>query len=123
MKRGAKEKWKSYQRGSKSVCQKKPVLSKLKKLSFILNDSFFRKEEIANMTPALPSLVEEEETQLAEFGQSKLHELAALEGSDLLALMSENPTSLALRNADYKTPRQVALDNNAEANVKQIGLN
>jgi hypothetical protein len=79
-----------------------------------------RKEEVANTAPPLPSLAEVED-HVVEFGETKLHKQAAIEGSNLKALLKEN--SLAARNDQYKTPRDVAKENNLEENVKQIGLN
>lgn len=80
----------------------------------------YRKEEIANLAPALPSLAEEED-QIVEFGQTKLHELAAQDDANLMALIKQNINSLAARNSQNKTPRDVANDLNLVDNVKQIG--
>lgn len=79
-----------------------------------------RKEEIANLAPALPSLAEEED-QIVEFGQTKLHDLAALEGSNLSALIKQNYSTIAARNAESKTPRDIANELNLVDNVRQIG--
>lgn len=78
-----------------------------------------RKEEIANLAPALPSLAEEED-QIVEFGQTKLHELAAQEGANLSALIKQNYNSIAARNSESKTARDVANELNLADNVKQI---
>lgn len=78
-----------------------------------------RKAEIANLAPALPSLVEDEESQLVEFGDTKLHQLAAVAGSNLTHLLKEN-TSPAVRNSQFKTPRDIAVELNLQDNVKQI---
>ena len=76
---------------------------------------------MANTAPPLPSLVEdEEEDNTVEFGQTKLHELAATEGADLSAALRES-SCVAARNAQFKTPREVALEKNLTDNVRQIG--
>jgi ankyrin repeat protein len=77
-----------------------------------------RKEEVANTAPPLPSLAEEED-QIVEFGETKLHQLAAQEGSNLTALLKENH-SVAARNAAFKTPRDIAMEANLLDNVRQI---
>lgn len=77
-----------------------------------------RKEEVANTAPPLPSLAEEDD-QIVEFGETKLHQLAAAEGSNLTALLKENH-SVAARNAAFKTPRDVAVEANLTENVRQI---
>jgi hypothetical protein len=77
-----------------------------------------RKEEIANAAPPLPSLVEEED-QIVEFGQTKLHEQAAIEGSNLTILLKEN-YNLAVRNQETKTARDIAQELGLSENVKQI---
>lgn len=79
-----------------------------------------RKADIANLAPALPSLAEDEESQLVEFGETKLHQLAAIAGSNLAQLLKEN-FSPAARNSQFKTPRDVALELNLQDNVNQIG--
>lgn len=68
----------------------------------------------------MPSLVEDEESQLVEFGDTKLHQLAAVAGSNLTHLLKEN-TSPAVRNSQFKTPRDIAVELNLQDNVKQIG--
>lgn len=70
----------------------------------------------------MPSLAEEED-QIVEFGQTKLHELAAVDagGSNLSALIKQNINSIAARNADSKTARDVANELNLTDNVRQIG--
>lgn len=79
-----------------------------------------RKEELANQAPALPSLAEEED-QLVEFGQTKLHDLAAVEGSNLAGFIKQNYNSIAARNADSKTARDIANELNLVDNVRIIG--
>lgn len=82
-----------------------------------------RKADIANLAPALPSLEEDqEESQLVEFGDTKLHQLAAIAGSNIAHLLKEN-MSPAARNAQFKTPRELAVELNLHENVKQIGKN
>ncbi len=78
-----------------------------------------RKEELANVAPALPSLTEEED-QVVEFGETKLHGLAAQVSANLTIALKENHSLIAARNKEYKTPRDVARDNNLDENVKQI---
>ena len=68
----------------------------------------------------MPSLAEEED-QIVEFGQTKLHELAAQEGANLSALIKQNYNSIAARNSESKTARDVANELNLADNVKQIG--
>ena len=72
------------------------------------------------MAPALPSLVEEEENQLVEFGNTKLHQLASVAGANLMQLLKDN-YSLAARNAQGKTARDVAVELNLDENIRQIG--
>lgn len=79
-----------------------------------------RKEEIANLAPALPSLAEEED-QIVEFGQTKLHELAAVEASNLSAAIKQSLSLIAARNADSKTARDIANERNLIDNVRIIG--
>lgn len=83
-----------------------------------LEDLAKRKEEVANTAPPLPSLAEEED-HLVEFGETKLHELAAVAGSNLTKLLKEN-FSLAARNGEFKTPRDVANELGHADNVRQI---
>lgn len=71
------------------------------------------------MAPALPSLAEEED-QVVEFGQTKLHELAAIEGSNLTMLIKQNYSIIAARNSESKTARDIALELGLNENVKQI---
>lgn len=78
-----------------------------------------RKEEVANQAPPMPSLVEEED-QIVEFGETKLHQLAAQEGANLTILLKESHHSIAARNSQFKTVRDVASDANMAENVKQI---
>lgn len=78
-----------------------------------------RKEELANAAPALPALTEEED-QIVEFGETKLHRLAATPDSNLTLEIKENPSIIAARNKEYKTARDVARELNIESNVKQI---
>lgn len=77
-----------------------------------------RKEELANTAPALPSLAEEED-QLVEFGDTKLHQQAAVAGSNLNVLLKEN-YSPAARNQQLKTARDVAKELGLTENVQQI---
>lgn len=77
-----------------------------------------RKEEVANTAPALPSLAEEED-QLVEFGETKLHQQAAVAGSNLSILLKEN-YSPAARNQKFKTARDVANELGLAENVQQI---
>ena len=72
------------------------------------------------MAPALPSLVEDEESQLIEFGDTKLHQQAAIAGSNLAHLLKEN-INPAVRNSQFKTARDIAVELNLQDNVKQIG--
>ena len=67
----------------------------------------------------MPSLAEEED-QIVEFGETKLHQLASVEGSNLTILMKEN-FSVASRNSQFKTPRDIAVEKNLTDNVRQIG--
>lgn len=62
----------------------------------------------------------EEEDQLVEFGETKLHQLAAVAGSNLTILLKEN-YSPASRNSLFKTARDIASGLNLTENVKQIG--
>ena len=78
-----------------------------------------RKEEVANRAPPMTALAEEED-QIVEFGETKLHELAGIEGSNLTKLLKEN-FSVAARNKQSKTPRDIAVEKNLHENVKQIG--
>ena len=82
----------------------------------------FRKEELANAAPPLPSLVEDDDDAdyMVEFGQTKLHDLAAIEGADLLGAL-KGGASIAARNYQFKTARDIALEKNLTDNVKQIG--
>ncbi len=73
------------------------------------------------MAPALPSLSEEEENSLVEFGDTKLHQLAAIPGSKLAPALKENCNMIAARNNQGKTPRDVATDLGLTENVTQIG--
>jgi hypothetical protein len=78
-----------------------------------------RKENIAKLAPALPSLSEEDENNIVEFGQTKLHEAAGLEGANLAAIIKEN-FNIASRNGELKTARDIAVETNQLDNVKQI---
>ncbi|CAF1076396.1 unnamed protein product [Brachionus calyciflorus] len=77
-----------------------------------------RKEEVANAAPALPSLAEEED-QLIEFGETKLHQQAAVAGANLTILLKEN-YSPAARNSQSKTARDIANGLGLADNVRQI---
>jgi hypothetical protein len=79
-----------------------------------------RKQEISNLAPALPSLSEEEENSVVEFGETKLHQLAAIEGSKLAAVLKESYNGFAARNSQCKTPRDIAVELNLTENVQQI---
>lgn len=79
-----------------------------------------RKQEISNLAPALPSLSEEEENSVVEFGETKLHELAAVAGSKLASVLQENYNSFAARNGQGKTPRDIAVEMSLAENVQQI---
>jgi len=79
-----------------------------------------RKQEISNLAPALPSLSEEEENSVVEFGETKLHQLAAVDGSKLASVLKENYNIFAARNAQFKTPREIAVELNLTDNVQQI---
>lgn len=68
----------------------------------------------------MPSLAEEED-QIVEFGETKLHQLAAIEGSNLTILLKEN-YSVAARNSQFKTARDIATEKNCNENVRQIGM-
>ena len=68
----------------------------------------------------MPSLAEEED-QIVEFGETKLHQLAAIEGSNLTILLKEN-YSVAARNSQFKTARDIAPEKNCNENVRQIGM-
>ena len=78
-----------------------------------------RKEEVANRAPPM-SMLAEEEDQIVEFGDTKLHELAGVEGSNLTKLIKEH-FNVASRNKQFKTARDIAVEKNLQENVKQIG--
>jgi hypothetical protein len=78
-----------------------------------------RKEEVANRAPPMTSLAEEED-QIVEFGETKLHEMAGTEGSNLTKMLKEN-FNVAARNKQSKTARDIAVEKNLTENVKQIG--
>lgn len=69
----------------------------------------------------MPSLSEEEENSVVEFGETKLHQLAAVDGSKLASVLKENYNIFAARNAQFKTPREIAVELNLTDNVQQIG--
>ena len=77
-----------------------------------------RREELANAAPSMPSLAEEEDL-VVEFGDNKLHELAAVAGSSLQPLFKEN-FNIAVRNSQFKTAREIAVESKLNENVKQI---
>ena len=79
-----------------------------------------RKEEVANRAPPMTSLAEEED-QIVEFGETKLHEMAGIEGSNLTKMLKEN-FNVAARNKQSKTARDIAVEKNLAENVKQIGI-
>jgi len=79
-----------------------------------------RKQEISNLAPALPSLSEEEENSVVEFGETKLHQLAAVAGAKLQSVLKENYNSFAARNSQGKTPRDIAVELSLADNVQQI---
>lgn len=79
-----------------------------------------RKQEISNLAPALPSLSEEEENSVVEFGETKLHQLASTADSKLASVLKENYNSFAARNSQLKTPRDLAVELNLTENVQQI---
>ena len=74
---------------------------------------------MANAAPALPSLTEEED-QIVEFGETKLHNLATTAGANLTIEIKENHNIIAARNKEFKTARDIARELNHEDNVKQI---
>ena len=78
-----------------------------------------RKEEVANRAPPMTALAEEED-QIVEFGETKLHELAGIEGAKLTKMLKEN-FNVAARNSKSKTARDIAVEKNLNENVKQIG--
>ena len=65
---------------------------------------------------------EEEENSLVEFGDTKLHQLAAIAGSKLAPVLRENYNMTAARNSQMKTPRDIALELGLSDNVQQIGM-
>lgn len=98
-----------------------------------------RHKELAAAPPPLPAVREEEdEVFVVEFGETELHRQAAIKGflpnssikmisnnpisdADLSKLLQENYHSIASRNTEGKTPRDVALDAELQENVDQIG--
>ena len=78
-----------------------------------------RKEQVANKPPAFSALIEEEDN-IVDFGETKLHEAAAIEGSNLTKMLKEN-FNIAVRNREFKTARDIAVEKNLKENVKQIG--
>jgi len=79
-----------------------------------------RKEEMAARAP--PMVVIEEEENIVDFGDTKLHEQAAVEGANLTKLLKEN-INIAVRNSQFKTARDIAVERKLTENVKQIGEN
>ncbi|KAK7110035.1 serine/threonine-protein phosphatase 6 regulatory ankyrin repeat subunit B-like [Littorina saxatilis] len=82
------------------------------------------KEAILSQKPLLPTVTEEEDED-SMFrkrngkGQTELHTLAAQSGADLVALINLG-YSLADRDAENRTPRDVAEENDLTENVEAI---
>lgn len=76
---------------------------------------------MANIPPPLPAVKEEEEIVAIDFGETKLHQAAAIQGSYITQLLREENINLAIRNAQFQTARDVAEQNGLTENVKQIG--
>ncbi|CAF3890271.1 unnamed protein product [Rotaria magnacalcarata] len=79
-----------------------------------------RHKELASQPPPLPAVREEDDIFVVEFGETELHRQAAVKDANLLELLRDNYHSIASRNADGKTPRDVALDAGLQENVEQI---
>ncbi|XP_064613972.1 trichohyalin-like [Liolophura sinensis] len=81
------------------------------------------KEAILSQAPDLPTVMEEtgeiegSMKDKDETGQSELHRLAAVPGSDLLALLNSG-FSLADRDEHYRTPRDIAEEKGLDQNVE-----
>lgn len=77
-----------------------------------------RKEEMANRVPPMAPL--EEEDNIIDFGHTQLHEQAGVEGANLTKMLKEN-FNLAVRNSEFKTARDIAVERKLTENVKQMG--
>ena len=64
---------------------------------------------------------EEEESSILEAGEIDLHRQATREGADLSDLLRQNFRAVAVRNAQGKTARELAVDAGLEENAEQIG--
>ncbi len=78
-----------------------------------------RKEEMASRQPPMMSLLEEEDN-IVDFGNTKLHEMAGVDGANLTKMLKEN-FNLAVRNSEFKTARDIAVERKLTENVRQIG--
>ncbi|CAF4784284.1 unnamed protein product [Rotaria sp. Silwood1] len=79
-----------------------------------------RHKELAAAPPPLPAVREEDDVFVVEFGETELHRQAAVQNANLSELLRDNYHSIASRNAEGKTPRDVALDAGLQENVDQI---
>jgi len=79
-----------------------------------------RHKDMVNVPPALPSVKEEEDVFIVEFGETELHRQAAVQGANLSKLLRESYHSIASRNSEGKTPRDVAIEAKIQENADQI---
>ncbi|CAF4546614.1 unnamed protein product [Rotaria sp. Silwood1] len=79
-----------------------------------------QKEKSAASLPMSAVYKEDDEVFMVEFGETQLHRRAATRGANLSKLLHENYHSIASRNAEGKTPRDVAVEANLQGNVDQI---
>ncbi|CAF0935925.1 unnamed protein product [Adineta steineri] len=79
-----------------------------------------RHRELAAAPPPLPAVREEDDILGMEFGETELHRQAAVKGADLLTLLKENYQLMASRNAEGKTPRDIARDAGLQEHVHEI---
>ncbi|CAF1096544.1 unnamed protein product [Rotaria sordida] len=79
-----------------------------------------RHKELATAPPSLPAVREEDDVFVVEFGETELHRRAAVQNANLSELLQDNYHSIASRNAEGKTPRDVAVDAGLQDNVDQI---
>ncbi|CAF1360782.1 unnamed protein product [Rotaria sordida] len=82
-----------------------------------------RHKELAAVSPPLPPVHKEDNgVFIVEFGETELHRQAAIQGANLSKLLRKNYHSIASRNAEGKTPRDVAIDADLQENVDQIDI-
>ncbi|CAF4219980.1 unnamed protein product, partial [Rotaria sp. Silwood2] len=79
-----------------------------------------QKQKSATSPPIPAAHKEDNDVFIVEFGETKLHRQAAIRGANLSKLLRENFHLIASRNAQGKTPRDVASVAGLQGNVNQI---